>query len=133
MAESSRYDRDIHRFAYAGLDRLIHERARLSVLTALVSHPGGVLFTELKQQCALTDGNLNRHLQVLESAQLVMIEKTGEGGRSKTFCRISSAGRKQYVEYLATLEQVIRDAASAIGPGADESRADGMAEVQALP
>ena len=56
------------RFAYDGLDRVIHERARLSVLTSLVTHSRGLLFGDLKQLCALTDGNLNRHLQVLEPA-----------------------------------------------------------------
>ena len=53
-------------FAYEGLNRVIHERARLSVLTSLITHPNGLSFVELKQFCALTDGNLARHLQVLE-------------------------------------------------------------------
>ena len=59
------------RFAYEGLDRVIHERARLSVLTSLITHGEGLMFNELKELCALTDGNLNRHLQVLEEAKLV--------------------------------------------------------------
>ena len=54
------------RFAYEGLDRVIHERARLSVLTSLISSPKGVTFGELKRLCSLTDGNLSRHLRVLE-------------------------------------------------------------------
>ena len=45
------------RFAYEGLDRVIHERARLSVLTSLVTNPKGLAFGDLKQLCALTDGN----------------------------------------------------------------------------
>ena len=57
------------RFAYEGLDRVIHERARLSVLTSLITHPKGLTFGELKQLCALTDGNLNRHLRVLERSK----------------------------------------------------------------
>ena len=59
------------RFAYEGLDRVIHEKARLSVLTSLVAHPKGLLFGDLKQLCGLTDGNLSRHLQVLQEARLV--------------------------------------------------------------
>jgi DNA-binding HxlR family transcriptional regulator len=59
------------RFAYEGLDRVIHERARLSVLTSLISNPKGLLFNELKQLCSLTDGNLSRHLTVLESERMV--------------------------------------------------------------
>jgi DNA-binding MarR family transcriptional regulator len=102
------------RFAYEGLDRLIHERARLSVLTSLITHPAGLKFGELKRLCALTDGNLNRHLQVLEEARLVAIAKGIEGNRPQTLCRITSAGRKRYVEYLAVLEQVILDAGAAV-------------------
>jgi len=45
------------RFAYEGLDRVIHERARLSVLTSLVTNPKGLAFGDLKQLCSLTDGN----------------------------------------------------------------------------
>ena len=63
------------RFAYDGLDRVIHEKARLSVLTSLVAHPKGLVFGDLKQMCGLTDGNLSRHLQVLQEAGLVAIEK----------------------------------------------------------
>lgn len=102
------------RFAYEGLDRVIHERARLSVLTSLITHPAGLKFGELKRLCALTDGNLNRHLQVLEEARLVVIAKGHEGNRPQTLCRITSAGRKRYVEYLAVLEQVIVDAEAAV-------------------
>jgi predicted ArsR family transcriptional regulator len=102
------------RFAYDGLDRVIHERARLSVLTSLITHSKGLPFGELKQLCALTDGNLNRHLTVLEEAKLVAMAKGVEHGRPQTVCRITSLGRKRYVEYLAVLEQVVLDASSAI-------------------
>jgi DNA-binding MarR family transcriptional regulator len=102
------------RFAYDGLDRLIHERARLSVLTSLVTHSRGLLFGDLKQLCALTDGNLNRHLQVLEEAKLIAITKGVQNNRPQTFCRITALGRKRYVEYLSVLEQVLLDAATAV-------------------
>jgi DNA-binding transcriptional ArsR family regulator len=99
------------RFAYEGLDRVIHERARLSVLTSLISSPKGVTFGELKQQCSLTDGNLSRHLRVLEEAKMVEIAKGHDRNRPQTVCRISASGRKRYLDYLSTLEQVVRDAA----------------------
>jgi predicted ArsR family transcriptional regulator len=102
------------RFAYDGLDRVIHERARLSVLTSLITHPRGLPFGDLKQLCALTDGNLNRHLTVLEEAKLVVTTKGVDRGRPQTVCRITALGRKRYVEYLAVLEQVILDASAAI-------------------
>lgn len=99
------------RFAYEGLDRVIHERARLSVLTSLITHPKGVSFGDLKQLCSLTDGNLNRHLRVLEEAAMVEIVKGHDRRRPQTICRITASGHKRYLEYLATLEQVVRDAA----------------------
>ena len=100
------------RFAYEGLDRVIHERARLSVLTSLITHPKGLTFADLKQLCTLTDGNLSRHLRVLERGKIVEIEKGVEHNRPLTVCRITAAGRKRYLEYLSTLEQVVRDAAN---------------------
>src|ERR1700732_3928809 len=105
---------DVPRFAYDGLDRIIHERARLSVLTSLVTHSKGLLFGDLKQLCALTDGNLNRHLQVPEAAKLIAITKGVQNNRPHTSCRITTLGRKRYVEYLAVLEQVLLDAATAV-------------------
>lgn len=99
------------RFAYEGLDRVIHERARLSVLTSLITNPHGVTFNDLKELCALTDGNLSRHLRVLEHAKMVEIEKGYDNNRPLTVCRITASGRKRYMDYLTTLEQVVRDAA----------------------
>lgn len=103
-----------HRFAYDGLDRVIHERARLGLLTSLVAHPKGVAFGDLKQLCRLTDGNLSRHLQVLQAAGFVEISKGFAGHRPQTVCRITSQGRKRHLEYLEVLEQVVRDAAAAV-------------------
>jgi DNA-binding MarR family transcriptional regulator len=113
MARSRKDDRPSGRFAYEGLDRVIHERARLSVLTSLTAHPQGLLFGDLKQLCALTDGNLSRHLQVLQEAKLVEISKGFENNRPQTLCRITAVGRRRYLEYLSVLEQVVRDAAAA--------------------
>lgn len=100
------------RFAYEGLDRVIHERARLSILTSLLTNPKGLTFNDLKQLCSLTDGNLSRHLDVLENAHLIEIKKGHDQNRPQTVCRITASGRKRYLEYLSTLEQVIRDAAT---------------------
>ena len=99
------------RFAYEGLNRVIHERARLSVLTSLLTNPKGLTFGDLKQLCALTDGNLSRHLSVLEKAKMVEIVKGHDRNRPQTICRITANGRRRYLEYLSTLEQVVKDAA----------------------
>lgn len=121
---SHKAKRRTHPFAYPGLERVIHERARLSVLTSLVSHPGGLPFSELKQLCGLTDGNLSQHLRVLETALLVEINKGYGGTRPQTLCRITSDGRRRYLEYLSVLEQVLLDAATAVKarPGARVKR-----------
>jgi DNA-binding transcriptional ArsR family regulator len=101
------------RFAYEGLDRTMHEKARLGVMTSLVAHPKGLIFGDLKRLCGLTDGNLSRHLQVLQEAGLVEILKGYDKNRPQTICRITSAGRRRFLDYLAVLEGVVRDAAEA--------------------
>jgi DNA-binding HxlR family transcriptional regulator len=122
MPNNSQKSDQSGRFAYDGLDRVIHEKARLGVLTSLVAHPKGVVFGELKKLCALTDGNLSRHLAVLEEARLIDIEKGYEHNRPQTTCRVTALGRKRYLEYLKVLEQVVRDAARAAnGSGVPES------------
>ena len=100
-------------FAYEGLDRVMHEKARLGLLTSLMRHPKGLAFADLKQLCGLTDGNLSRHLLVLQEAGLVEITKGYEGNRPHTSCRLTKAGRRRFLDYLAVLEQLVRDAASA--------------------
>jgi DNA-binding MarR family transcriptional regulator len=119
------------RFAYEGLDRVIHERARLSVLTSLVTNPKGLAFGDLKQLCALTDGNLNRHLRVLEKGQMVEIIKKHDRNRPLTVCRITPSGRARFVEYLSTLEQVVRDAEKVTGERPATGLVHGLASSRA--
>jgi DNA-binding HxlR family transcriptional regulator len=113
MSKPSSKNGQSGRFAYEGLDRVIHEKARLGVLTSLVAHPKGLAFGDLKQMCALTDGNLSRHLQVLEEGGLITIAKGYDQNRPQTVCRITAQGRQRYLDYLKVLEQVVRDAAGA--------------------
>jgi DNA-binding MarR family transcriptional regulator len=102
------------RFAYEGLARAIHEKARLGLMTCLAAHPDGLLFGELKELCALTDGNLNRHLHVLSEAALIEVWKRGEGKKSQTLVRLTAGGRGQFLDYLSVLETVIGDALQAL-------------------
>lgn len=113
MKKTSSKSQNPSPFAYDGLSRIIHERARLGVLTCLVTHAKGLPFPQMKKLCALTDGNLNRHLQVLQEAQLVSLAKGPDRERPQTIYRITALGRKRYLEYLAVLEQVILDGAPA--------------------
>jgi DNA-binding transcriptional ArsR family regulator len=99
-------------FAYHGLDRIFHEKARLGIVSSLIGHAGGLTFSDLKSLCGLTDGNLSRHLQVLQEAGYVNIEKGFDGKRPRTQCRLSTEGRVRFLEYLDELEAVLRKATS---------------------
>src|SRR5579863_10501189 len=101
-------------FAYEGLDRVLHERARLGVLTSLIARPKGVVFGDLKRMCGLTDGNLSRHLAVLEEEGIVELIKSFPNNRPQTLCLITALGRRRYLDYLQVLEKVVRDAGEAM-------------------
>jgi len=100
------------RFAYEGLDRIIHEKARLGIVASLATHPGGLLFGDLKELCALTDGNLSRHLQMLHEGGLIQIWKGFKDNRPQTMCQLTGEGRKRFVEYITVLENIVTDAVS---------------------
>ena len=104
------------RFAYEGLDRVIHEKARLSIVTSLATHPGGLIFNDLKDLCALTDGNLSRHLQILSEAGLIRIWKGFKDNRPQTLCVLTEMGRKRFIEYVTVLENIVTDAVGAEKP-----------------
>jgi predicted ArsR family transcriptional regulator len=120
-------------FAYEGLDRVLHERARLGVLTSLAANPKGLVFADLKRLCGLTDGNLARHLQTLQEAGVVEVAKSLSRGRPQTLCKITPEGRRRFLDYLAVLDQVVREAAAATkahavdDPAADDSPLPGLA------
>ncbi len=98
------------RYAYSGLDRLLHERARLSIMTSLMTQSNGLLFNDVKKLCALTDGNLNRHLDALIKAGYLEVWKKSDSVRSQTLYRVTTAGRQGYLAYLHELERLVRDA-----------------------
>ncbi len=108
-----RTNESMGRFAYDGLDRTIHEKARLSIVTSLATHPKGLLFNDLKELCCLTDGNLSRHLQILQEARLIDIFKRFQNNRPQTLCRLTDLGRKRFLEYINVLESVVTDAMTA--------------------
>ena len=101
-------------FAFDGLDRLLHEKARLGLLTALATHPHGLVFTDLKALCRLTDGNLHRHLRPLQEAGIVEVWKGRKGKRQQTLVRLADDGRKRFLDYLRVLESVVADALRAV-------------------
>ncbi len=97
-------------FAYSGLERVFHERGRLAVCTCLVAFPDGLSFSELRDECGLTDGNLNRHLLALTEVGVVVLEKKKNGRRPVTICWITPFGRDRFLAYIDALEAVVRDA-----------------------
>ena len=112
----------VGRFSYQGLDRVMHEKARLGILASLASHADGVLFNDLKQLCSLTDGNLSRHLGVLSEAGLVEIWKGTAGSRPQTMYRMTNVGRERFAEYIAVLEKVVADTHAHSRATADTNR-----------
>lgn len=100
------------RFSYHGLDRVMHEKARLGILASLAANAAGLLFNDLKRLCCLTDGNLSRHLAVLSDADLIEIWKGTAGPRPQTLYRLTPAGRRRFAEYISVLEKVVADAQS---------------------
>src|SRR5436190_3080453 len=104
------------RFAYQGLDPLIHEKSRLGIITSLATHPQGLLFNDLKQLCSLTDGNLSRHLHALSGDGLVEVWKGYKNNRPQTLCRLTGEGRRRFLDYINQLEAVVTDALGAAAP-----------------
>ena len=96
------------------LERVFHEPGRLAILSALCAAEQGLSFTELRAACGLTDGNLNRHLKVLEEAGAVRITKAFVDAKPRTTVRLTAAGLRRFVEYLDALEDVLRRAKSAL-------------------
>jgi DNA-binding transcriptional ArsR family regulator len=123
MSNKNRKNDNVGRFAYEGIERVLHEKARLSIMTSLVTNQSGVVFGDLKELCSLTDGNLSRHLQVLQEAGLVEVWKGYQGNRPQTLCRLTADGRKRFLEYIVVLEGVVADAlAAAHASAAPESK-----------
>jgi DNA-binding MarR family transcriptional regulator len=127
MGRTSRREPDTTgRFAYDKLERVIHERARLGIMTSLISRREGLPFADLKELCGLTDGNLNRHLDVLRAEGLIELRKEPSAGRARTICRVTPAGKTRFLQYLDELERVVADAAAAAqaarAPAASPSR-----------
>jgi predicted ArsR family transcriptional regulator len=95
-------------FAYEGLERIFHERGRLAVCTCLIANADGMSFKALQDACALTDGNLNRHLHALAETGIVTLERVRGLGRPTTIVRITEPGKTRFLEYIDELEAVVR-------------------------
>jgi DNA-binding MarR family transcriptional regulator len=90
----------------AELDKVIHERARLAIMTLLYHHRE-VNFNYLKEALQTSEGNLATHLRALEDAGYIEVTKGFRGKRPETTYRISEKGRKEYKKYLQSLEKIL--------------------------
>lgn len=93
----------------AGLDRLIHERMRLGIVSALAAN-ASLTFNELKALLGTTDGNLSVHARKLEEAAYITGTKMLDGRLPKTRYRLTAAGRRAFERYLDHMESLIRAA-----------------------
>lgn len=91
----------------ANLDRLIHERIRLGIVSALAVNRS-LTFNELKALLKTTDGNLSVHARKLEEADYIQCTKSFDGRLPKTEYRLTAAGRKALEHYLDHMEALIR-------------------------
>ncbi len=96
------------------LERIFHEPKRLAIVSALCSAARGLTFTELREECELTDGNLSRHLKALADDRVVAISKRFVGVKPQTRVTLTATGRNRFLQYLDALEQVLQNASAAL-------------------
>jgi DNA-binding MarR family transcriptional regulator len=89
------------------LDRVIHEKGRLVIMSMLAATPE-LSFTELRDALAMTDGNLTTHIKALQQEGYVAIAKSVQNRRPLTTCSLTAAGRKAFAEYINLLEKIVR-------------------------
>jgi predicted ArsR family transcriptional regulator len=92
---------------FSQLDRTIHEKGRLSIMTLLASRADPWAFQDLKAELDMSDGNLITHLRTLEKAEFISGEKQSGDGRPQTLYVMTTSGRAAFVAYLGVLEQIL--------------------------
>ena len=89
------------------LDRIIHEKGRLAIMSMLAASPE-LSFTELRDALGMTDGNLTTHIRTLQEAGYLSITKSFHNNRPLTTCALTGAGKTAFTTYINLLEQIIR-------------------------
>ncbi len=93
--------------AFLQLDRLIHEKGRLAIMSMLAASPE-LSFTELRDTSNMTDGNLTTHIRTLQEAGYVSVTKSFQNNRPLTTCSVTSSGKKAFTNYINLLESIIQ-------------------------
>jgi DNA-binding HxlR family transcriptional regulator len=109
--KASSHDPRAAKHEATNLDRVIHERMRLAIVSALAVNDS-LTFNDLKRLLETTDGNLSVHARKLEDARYIVCEKSFEGRMPKTEYRLTAAGRKAFEKYIAHMEALIRNVKS---------------------
>ena len=91
---------------YLQLDRVIHEKGRLAIMSLLAATPQ-MAFTEMRDTLGMTDGNLTTHVRVLHEAGYVAVTKAFQESRSVTTYALTPQGRKAFSAYIDLLEQIV--------------------------
>ena len=89
------------------LDRVIHEKGRLTIMSSLAAAPE-LSFTELRDTLGMTDGNLTTHIRTLQETGYVSVAKSFQNNRPLTTCSLTAKGRKAFTGYINLLEQIVR-------------------------
>jgi DNA-binding MarR family transcriptional regulator len=89
------------------LDRVIHEKGRLTIMSMLAATPE-LSFTELRDGLGMTDGNLTTHIRTLQQSGYLSVTKSFQNNRPLTTCALTVAGRKAFTNYINLLEQIVR-------------------------
>ena len=88
------------------LDRVIHEKGRLAIMSALAASPE-MAFTELRDLLQMTDGNLTSHMRTLQEAGYVVVAKSFQNNRPLTTLALTADGEKAFRNYVALLEEIV--------------------------
>lgn len=109
--KASSHDPRAPKHEATNLDRVIHERMRLAIVSALAVNDS-LTFNDLKRLLDTTDGNLSVHARKLEDARYIVCEKSFEGRMPKTEYRLTAAGRKAFEKYISHMEALIKNVKS---------------------
>lgn len=96
------------------IERVFHEPNRMAILSVLCAARGGMPFTELRDRCGLTDGNLSRHIKTLEEEGIVRCTKAFVNGKPRTTVAMTASGSKRFQTYLDALTDVLKQAKAAM-------------------
>jgi DNA-binding MarR family transcriptional regulator len=111
---------------FEALERIFHEPKRLAIMSTLAASEAPLTFVQLKETCALTDGNLNRHLQVLADEGAIKITKAFVNDKPRTTAAITSKGLTRFSQYLEALHSVLKHAQQGL-PAKERKRAATLA------